>query len=109
MLTAKLNGSYRKPTTGTKVFRFTVSGNEQELKAYEDAQGDSYRLDEKTGKPLWFTTRYTGDSVNLIITSNNQVVADDTELSKLQSLVEQFGPDVAKLIMMQKTATASAE
>ena len=109
MLTAKLNGSYRKPNTGTKVFRFTVSGTEQDLKAYEDAQGDSYRLDEKTGKPLWFTTRYTGDSVNLIITSNNQVVADDTELSKLQSLVEQYGPDVARLIMMQKSAPASAE
>ena len=108
-LTAKLVGSYRKPVTGTKVFRFNVFGNETELKQFEDAQGDNYRVDETTGKPMWFSTRYVGDNVNLIITSNNQVVADDTELSKLQSLVEQFGPDVAKLIMMQKTATASAE
>jgi hypothetical protein len=109
MLQAKLDGSYRKATTGTKVFRFTVSGTEQDLKAYEEAQGDSYRLDEKTGKPLWFTTRYIGDSVKLIITDNNNVVADDTELSKLQSLVDQFGPDVARLVLMQKTASPSAE
>ena len=109
MLTAKLNGSYRKATTGTKVFRFTVSGNEQELKAFEEAQGDSYRLDDTSGKPLWFSTRYIGDNVKLIITDNNNVVADDTELSKLQSLVEQYGPEVARLIMMQKSAPASAE
>jgi len=109
MLQAKLNGSYRKAVTGVKVFRFTVSGTEQDLKAYEDAQGDSYRLDEKTGKPLWFTTRYIADNVNLIITDNNNVVADDTELSKLQSLVQQFGPDVARLVLMQKSAPTSAE
>jgi hypothetical protein len=101
-LTAKLAGSYRKPVTGTKVFRFVVSGSEKELESFETAQGDNYRLDETTGKPLWFNTRYIGDNVNLIITSNNQVVADDTEMSKLQSLVEQFGADTARLILMQQ-------
>ena len=105
-LKATLAGSYRKPVTGTKVFRFTVSGNASELQEFETAQGDNYRLDETTGKPLWFSTRYVGDNVNLIITSNNQVVADDTEMSKLQSLVEQFGPDTARLILMQQNKSA---
>jgi len=104
MLTAKLHGSYRKPNTGTKVFRFVVSGSEADLKAFEEAQGDNFRLDEQTGKPLWFSTRYIADNVNLIITSNNQVVADDTELTKLQSLVDQFGADVAKLILAQQAS-----
>lgn len=101
MLQAKLNGSYRKPVTGTKVFRYTVSGSEKELESYANAQGDNIRYDEETGKPFWFTTRYIADNVKLIITSNNAVVADDTEMSKLQSLVDQFGPDVAKLILAQ--------
>lgn len=101
-LKAKLVGSYRKPVTGTKVFRFNVFGTEAELQQFESAQADNYRVDETTGKPMWFSTRYVGDNVDLIITSNNQVVADDTEMTKLQSLVEQFGVDTARLILAQQ-------
>lgn len=101
-LTAKLVGSYRKPVSGTKVFRFNVFGTEAELQEFEAAQGDNYRVDTETGKPMWFSTRYTGDNVTLLITDKNQVVADDTELSKLQSLVEQFGAETAQLILMQQ-------
>lgn len=105
-LTAKLVGSYRKPVTGTKVFRFNVFGNETELQEFETAQGDNYRIDEQTGKPMWFTTRYVGDNINLVITKDNNVVADDTEMSKLQSLVEQFGAETARLILMQQGKSA---
>jgi hypothetical protein len=105
-LTAKLAGSYRKPVTGTKVFRFLVSGTEAELTEFETAQGDNYRVDAETGKPMWFNTRYVGDNIKLLITTNNQVVADDTEMSKLQSLVEQFGADTARLILMQSGKSA---
>jgi hypothetical protein len=104
-LKAKLVGSYRKPITGTKVFRFNVFGTEAELRDFESAQADNYRVDDTTGKPMWFSTRYVGDNIDLIITSNNQVVADDTEMSKLQSLVEQFGADTARLILMQQNKT----
>lgn len=105
-LTAKLVGSYRKPVTGTKVFRFNVFGTESELQEFETAQGDNYRVDEQTGKPMWFTTRYVGDNINLVITKDNNVVADDTEMSKLQSLVEQFGAETARLILMQQGKSA---
>lgn len=106
-LIAKLAGSYRKPVTGTKVFRFLVSGTPTELQSFETAQGDNYRVDAETGKPMWFNTRYVGDTVSLIITSNNQVVADDTEMTKLQSLVEQFGAETARLILMQQGKTSA--
>ena len=89
-----------------KVFRFNVTGTDAELQEFETAQGDNYRLDDVTGKPLWFTTRYTGDTVQLIITKDNNVIADDTEMSKLQSLVEQFGAETAKLILMQQGKSA---
>lgn len=98
-LKAKLVGSYRKPQSGTKVFRFNVTGSDKELEQFETAQGDNYRIDDVTGKPLWFSTRYISDNVDLIITSENKVVADDTEMSKFQSLVEQYGIDTAKLIL----------
>lgn len=108
-LVAKFQRKYRKALTGTTVFVYNVSGSEKELEAFEQAEGDNYRLDEKTNKPIWFTTRYVDDTINLVITENNRVVADDSELSKLQSLVEQFGADVAKLVLMQKSMKATAE
>lgn len=105
-LTAKLAGSYRKPSTGNKVFRFLVSGTDAELLEFETIQGDNYKVDAETGKPMWFNTRYVGDNIKLLITNNNRVVADDTEMSKLQSLVEQFGADTARLILMQTAKSA---
>ena len=75
MLTAKLDGSYRKAITGTKVFRFVVSGSESEIEAYKSAQEDNFRTDED-GKPLFFSTRYLSDNIKLIITENNNVVVD---------------------------------
>lgn len=102
MLQAKLAGSYRKAVTGTVVFRYNVSGSEADLKKFEDVQGDNFRLDEKTGSPLWFSTRYAGDNVELVITDNDRVVAENSEFTKIQSLVEQYGADTAKLIMSVK-------
>lgn len=109
-LTAKFQRKYRKPVTGTTVFVYNVNGSEQDLQKFQDAEGDNFRLDEKTGKPVWFTTRFIDDNITLVITENGRVVADDSELSKLESLVKQFGVDVAKLVLMQKSIkTASAE
>lgn len=106
MLTAKLDGSYRKAVTGTKVFRFVVSGSESEIEAYKSAQEDNFRADED-GKPLFFSTRYLSDNIKLIITENNNVVVDDTDFSKLASLVDQFGADTARLIMDAQRAQAN--
>lgn len=106
MLTAKLDGSYRKAITGTKVFRFVVSGSESEIEAYKSAQEDNFRTDED-GKPLFFSTRYLSDNIKLIITENNNVVVDDTEYSKLASLVDQFGAETARLIIDAQRAQAN--
>ena len=109
MLTAKFQRKYRKQITGTTVFVYQVSGSEKELEQFQTAEGDNYRLDEQTGKPIWFTTRFIDDNIELEITQNNRVVAKDDELSKLQSLVQQYGVDVAKLVMLQKSMKTSAE
>lgn len=101
MLSAKLVGNYRKKVTGTLVFRFQVNGTAEEIQQYKDCMGDNLVLDETTGKPLYFTTRYISDNIKLLITSENKVVTDDTDIAKLQSLVQQYGADVARLIMLQ--------
>jgi hypothetical protein len=108
-LTGKFQRKYRKAVTGTTVFVYNVSGSEQDLQKFQDAEGDNYRLDEQTGKPIWFTTRFIDDNIELEITQNNRVVAKDDDISKLASLVQQYGLDVAKLVLMQKSMKTSAE
>lgn len=109
MLQGKLKGSYRKAETGNRVFTYLVSGNPEELKAYEAAQGDRLVLEEESGKPLYFSTRYVSDNIKLIITTNGNVVTDDTEIGKMQSLVDQYGLDVATLIMNRKSGNTAPD
>lgn len=99
MLQGKLKSSYRKQETGNRVFRYVVSGSPEDIKRYEEIQGENLRLDDETGKPVFSTTRYISDNIKLIFTQNDKVVVDDTEVSKLQSLIDQYGVDVARLIM----------
>ena len=107
-LTAKFQRKYRKAVTGTTVFVYNVSGPQASLDQFQEAEGDNFRLDEETGKPIWFTTRFIDDNIELEITKNGRVVAKDDELSKLASLVSQYGVDVAKLVLMQKSMKAAS-
>lgn len=107
MLKAKLVSSYRKKESGNVVFRYAVSGNPEDIKAYEEAVGDNLKTDDQTGQPLYFTTRYVSDNIKLLITSEGNVVTDDTELTKMQSLVNQYGIEVAKLILMSKPSNSA--
>ena len=92
----KLQRSYRSKNTGTPVFVYTVSGNAEELKSYESIQGEYYREDTKTGEPLWFTTRCVGDFGNLIITTNDKIVADMSEFDKAASVAAQYGGNLGE-------------
>lgn len=110
-LKAKFHGNYRKSTTVNgvptvvTVFRYTVNGTEEELQQYEEIQGDNYKVDDKTGKPLYFTTRYVMDNVELTISENadgdKRIVVDDSEFAKLQSIVDTYGESVARLMLLK--------
>lgn len=102
MLTAKFRDNYRKKVTGTPVFRYVVSGTDAELKEYETTQGNNFRQDDKTGEILWFSTRFVGDNVTLRINDNDTVSADDSELLKIQSMIEQYGADTVALYLKAK-------
>lgn len=112
MLVAKFLNYYRKSASST-VFRFVVSGTPEELATYKEIQGDNYRTDNVTGKPLYFTTRYFDDTIKLVVTSNpetgdKRIVADDSELVKLQNLINNFGADTVKLAMFSKNNAVPA-
>jgi hypothetical protein len=97
MLTGKFLRSY--PKNGSTVFVYQVDGNEQELKKVEEIKGDGHRLDSETGKPLHFTAFFAGDKVNFTITENDKFVVDNSKFERMKSLVDQYGIDVAKLMM----------
>lgn len=109
LLTMALNaskvGHYKKRTlvngvdTVITVFRYQVSGSEKELEDFEKVQGDNHRLDDKTGKPLWFTTRFAGNSTTLTITENGKVVADNSRMEEIASMVDQYGEATARLYL----------
>ncbi len=107
-LTAKMSGTYVK-STGTRVFRYQVNGSADEIQKYKDCQGDNLVLDDNTGKPLYFTTRYVSDNIKLLITSQNKIATDDTEIAKIQSLVETYGIDVARLMLSASKPSGSEE
>ena len=75
---------------GTPTFVYEVEGSKAELEAYQEAQGVHYREDEDTGKPLFFTTRFAGNRIDLIVTASGNVIPDTSEMDKANSLAEQF-------------------
>lgn len=86
-LKARFSGNYRSKM-GNTTFRYVVTGTKKELAAYAEAQGEYYREDED-GNALFFTTRYTGDNVDLIITNAGNVVVDNSTVAKMESIVGQ--------------------
>lgn len=90
---AIFQNSYPKRTknnTVVDVFVYSVEGTDVELEAYRDAKGSEYREDSDTGKPLWFSLNYVGETCPMIITTNGNVVADTSQLRKAANLVGQY-------------------
>lgn len=103
MLKVSLMRSY-KSGKGNTVFVYGVTGSKDALEKFAIAQGDFHRVDEKTGQTLWFTTRCIGQTGELIITSNNKVVADMSAFDQAASLAKQYGGNLG-----EQLAKAAAE
>lgn len=87
-----------KSKKGNTTFVYNVSGNEANLAKYKQIQGDFYREDETSKKPLFFTTRFVGDNVSLIITPNDKIVPDMSEFDKASSLANQYGGNLGQAL-----------
>ncbi len=109
MLKGKFMRSYKKasPVSGqpaNTIFVYVVTGSDDEKVAYEEAQGANYReSDDK--EPLFFTTRFGGNSVDLAITAKGRVVCDMSKYDQAASLASQyggnFGQEIAKAMASQ--------
>jgi hypothetical protein len=103
-LLPKPNSSYTKTTEvngveiKTVVFRYSVSGTAEEMKAYADAKGKNHRVDDKTGQVLFFSTKYIGDVVDLLILANGDVIIDTSELRKSEAIVASMGGNLGQAI-----------
>ena len=92
-MTIEFNNSYPKRDKNGKmqdVFVYAVKGTAQELADYKKAKGDQYREDKETGRPLHFSLSYVGETCDLLITSNGNVVADNSKMRKAANLVSQY-------------------
>lgn len=89
MLKVKSIRTYRSKN-GNPTFVYGVEGSKEDLAAFKKAQGSYYREDESK-LPLWFTTRYIGETGSLIVTTNGNIVPDMSEFDKQASLVAQYG------------------
>ena len=97
LLSVKMQRSY-KSKNGNRTFVYAVSGKPSDLEAYKEAQGEFYRVDDKTNEPLWFTTRCIGKNGTLIITDNGNVVPDMSEYDEAASLAEQYGGNLGEML-----------
>lgn len=115
MLTATLNGFYRK--NGRTIYRFLVNGTPKELEAYEQAQGPNFRTfdnpedpnDKLNGTPLYFSPRPIGKSAELEITANGKVVVKedilnvmDKDIAYQDKVAEAMANKEAELLFKRK-------
>ncbi len=77
MLNGKLINSY--PKNGKTMFVFSLTGSKEELSKYKEIKGEYYQEDE-TGSPLYWTNTPGGRVIKLKITTNDNVVEDNTDL-----------------------------
>ena len=88
MLKASYSNQYRKRETGNVVFVYHVSGEKSELAAFKKAKGDNFSKADD-GTPLFHTTRYCGEEVELLITSRGDVTPNMERFNKAVSLLDQ--------------------
>ncbi len=115
MIKGNFMRSYKKasPVNGqpaNTIFVYVVKGTDDELIAYEEAQGTNYRQSDD-GEPLFFTTRFGGNNVDLAITAKGRVVCDMSKYDQAASLASQyggnFGQEIAKAMASQLVSFGS--
>lgn len=89
---AKLKNSYKKAgSNGTvnTIFVYRINGTEDEVLKYQELrEAEGYYTEDEDGTPLYFTNRYYGDNIQLMVTTNDNIVVDTTLFDKVQSLAD---------------------
>lgn len=96
-LTVESRGQYRNANRKL-VYRYAVKGTDAALERYREAQGEYLREDDTTGELLWFTTNFVGKRGKLIVTADDKIYADTSELEQQASLVAQLGGNLGAAV-----------
>jgi len=99
---AKFIRSYRSKN-GNTTFVYGVTGTKDQIEAFKEIQGDNLRESDE-GVPLWFTTRFIGNTGTLVVTSNHKIVPDMSAYEKADSLAKQFGGNLGQELARQAAA-----
>ena len=88
----KLKNSYKKAGSNgavNTIFVYRINGTEDEMSKYQELrEAEGYYTEDEDGTPLYFTNRYYGDNINLMVTINDNIVVDTTLFDKVQSLAD---------------------
>jgi len=93
---------YKK--NGKSVFVYHVKGTDEQMARYKEAQGDYHKSDEETGNSLFFSTVALGQNIEVIVTRNNRVIADTTELDQAASMAARYGGNLGQAFADQAAA-----
>lgn len=72
------------------MYVYKVTGSKAEMEEFLDSDS-AKTIDADSGDNLLITTRYGGERVKLVLTKDNRVTFDQSELRKVASLAQQFG------------------
>lgn len=100
----KFRNQYRTPE-GVLMFVFAVTGTKQEIEKYKQIQGENLRYedDDETKSPLYFTSRFPGQNIELAVSRDeSRVFVDTSKADQMVSLAGQYagtpiGAEIAKL------------
>lgn len=93
---------YKK--NGKPQFVYHVKGTDEQIARYKEAQGDYHRADEETGNSLFFSPVALGQNIEVIVTRNNRVIADTSELDQAASLASRYGGNLGQSFADQAAA-----
>lgn len=85
---------YKK--NGKARFVYHVKGTDEQMARYKEAQGDNHRADEETGNSLFFSPVALGQNIDVIVTRNNRVIADTSELDQAASMASRYGGNLGQ-------------
>ena len=100
----KTNRSYVKSETGNRVWKYSVTGTAEEIAAFEAAQDKVVYNEEDGGKPIFFSIRNYGESVELGISQSGNIYVNTEKQDALKDQIEAMGPEFAKAAAAQMVA-----
>lgn len=93
-----LQAKYLRSVKGGALHVYAVSGPKSALEQFESIQGENFRSDEKSGKPVWFTKKFSGAYVQLEVRENSETgeeyfspVLSEEFMIKMQIIKDSMG------------------